>query len=117
MTGTGSSSSGELKRIYNLRVVPIPTNRPAIREKLPAKIFGTAEAKWAAIVREVLETHAQGRPILIGTRSIDKSIDIYALGIVAYELFTGRVPFSADTPVAVLMKQASEPIVWPLGKL
>ena len=46
-------------------------------------------------------------------RSIDKSIDIYALGIVAYELFTGRVPFAADTPVAVLMKQASEPMPLP----
>jgi hypothetical protein len=46
-------------------------------------------------------------------KSIDKSIDIYALGIVAYELFTGRVPFSADTPVAVLMKQASEPMPLP----
>lgn len=46
-------------------------------------------------------------------KPIDKSIDIYALGIVAYELFTGRVPFSADTPVAVLMKQASEPMPLP----
>jgi hypothetical protein len=46
-------------------------------------------------------------------KSIDKSIDIYALGIVGYELFTGRVPFSADTPVAVLMKQASEPMPLP----
>jgi preprotein translocase subunit SecA len=73
MTGTGSSSAGELRRIYRLRVVPIPTNRPAIRERLSAKIFGTAEAKWAAIVHEVLETHGDGRPILIGTRSIDKS--------------------------------------------
>ena len=46
-------------------------------------------------------------------KSVDKAIDIYALGIVAYELFTGRVPFSADTPVAVLMKQASEPMPLP----
>lgn len=46
-------------------------------------------------------------------KKVDKSIDIYALGIVGYELFTGRVPFSADTPVAVLMKQASEPMPLP----
>ncbi len=46
-------------------------------------------------------------------QAINKSIDIYALGIVAYELFTGRVPFSADTPVAVLMKQANEPMPLP----
>lgn len=46
-------------------------------------------------------------------KKVGKSIDVYALGIVAYELFTGRVPFSADTPVAVLMKQASEPMPLP----
>ena len=62
MTGTASSSAGELRRIYKLRVVPIPTNRPAIRQKLPEATFGTADAKWEAIVREVLETHATGRP-------------------------------------------------------
>ncbi len=83
MTGTASSSAGELRRIYKLRVVPIPTNRPAIRQKLPEATFGTADAKWEAIVREVLETHATGRPILIGTRSIDKSELLSALLIQA----------------------------------
>jgi preprotein translocase subunit SecA len=73
MTGTASNSAGELKRIYRLRVVPIPTNRPAIRQKLAERTFGSAESKWAAIVAEVLEIHSTGRPILIGTRSIDKS--------------------------------------------
>ncbi|MBI3467519.1 MAG: preprotein translocase subunit SecA, partial [Planctomycetes bacterium] len=73
MTGTASSSAGELKKIYHLQVVPIPTNRPAVRQRLPDRVFGTAEAKWMAIVEEVRELHAAGRPILIGTRSIDKS--------------------------------------------
>ncbi len=73
MTGTGSNSAGELKKIYKLRVIPVPTNRPAIRIKLPDRVFGTAEEKWQAIVKEVAEVHATGRPILIGTRSIDKS--------------------------------------------
>ena len=73
MTGTASNSARELYRIYKLRVVPIPTNRPPIRQRLPDQIFGTAEAKNEAIVREVSQIHAAGRPILIGTRSIDKS--------------------------------------------
>lgn len=73
MTGTASSSARELKRIYKLQVVPIPTNRPAIRTRLPARVFGTNEAKWAAIVGEVRELNAAGRPVLIGTRTIEKS--------------------------------------------
>jgi preprotein translocase subunit SecA len=73
MTGTASSSARELRKIYRLNVVPIPTNRPAIRERWPDRVFGTAEQKWQAIVDEVCEVHATGRPVLIGTRSIDKS--------------------------------------------
>ena len=73
MTGTASSSARELYKIYKLRVVAVPTNRPAIRQRLDERVYGTAEAKWQAIVDEVIEVHATGRPILIGTRSIDKS--------------------------------------------
>lgn len=73
MTGTARSSARELHKIYKLHVVTIPTNRPAIRERLPTQVFGTSDEKWAAIVKEVEQLHAQGRPILIGTRSIDKS--------------------------------------------
>jgi preprotein translocase subunit SecA len=73
MTGTGSTSARELKKIYKLRVMQIPTNRPAIRERLSDRVFGTADTKWLAITDEVCEVHASGRPVLIGTRSIDKS--------------------------------------------
>jgi len=73
MTGTASSSAREFHKIYKLRVVPVPTNRPAIRQALPTLVFGHSEEKWAAIVEEVREMHAAGRPVLIGTRSIDKS--------------------------------------------
>ena len=73
MTGTAVNSARELHKIYKLRVVPIPTNRPPIRNRLPDQTHGTAAAKNAAIVAEVARIHAQGRPILIGTRSIDKS--------------------------------------------
>jgi len=73
MTGTARDSAAELRRIYKCDVIPIPTNRPVIRQEWPTRIFGTEEAKWAAIVEEVVELHKQGRPVLIGTRSIDKS--------------------------------------------
>ncbi|MFZ5832933.1 MAG: preprotein translocase subunit SecA [Planctomycetota bacterium] len=73
MTGTAMNSARELRRIYRCKVLPIPTNRPAIRRRMPDRVFGTAEAKWQAIVDEVCAMHAIGRPVLVGTRSIDKS--------------------------------------------
>jgi len=73
MTGTAATSAGELYKIYKCRVRPVPTNRPPIRQKLPTLVFGTAADKWHAIIDDILEQHALGRPVLVGTRSIDKS--------------------------------------------
>ncbi len=73
MTGTAMGSARELRRIYRCHVLPIPTNRPAIRQRLPDCVFGEADAKWAAVVEEIRQLHAAGRPVLIGSRSIDKS--------------------------------------------
>jgi len=73
MTGTAITSRGELKRIYHRRVEVIPTNRPMRRKELPPRVFATADEKWKAIVDEVVEMHDAGRPVLIGTRTIDKS--------------------------------------------
>lgn len=73
MTGTASTSSPELRKIYKVHCLPIPTNRPPIRQQLANKVYGTADAKWRAIVQEIIEVHATGRPVLVGSRSIDKS--------------------------------------------
>jgi preprotein translocase subunit SecA len=73
MTGTASTSARELHKIYKCQVIPVPTNRPPIRQKLPTLVFGTAEDKWRAIIDDVAEQHQLGRPVLIGTRTIDKS--------------------------------------------
>ncbi|MEO0529400.1 MAG: preprotein translocase subunit SecA [Planctomycetota bacterium] len=73
MTGTASTSAPELRKIYKVHCLPIPTNRPPIRQQLKTKVYGTADAKWRAIVQEIVEVNATGRPVLIGTRSIDKS--------------------------------------------
>jgi preprotein translocase subunit SecA len=73
MTGTLANSGAELRELYRLQAAEIPTNRPPRRESWPTLVCGTAAAKWTAIAREVAEVHATGRPVLIGTRSIDKS--------------------------------------------
>lgn len=73
MTGTAATSAGELKRIYRTPVLRVPTNKPPKRERLPDLVFGSMEKKFEAIVEEIQGVHAEGRPILIGTRSIDKS--------------------------------------------
>jgi preprotein translocase subunit SecA len=73
MTGTAITSAREFRKIYRTRVVRVPTNRPVKRRQLPVRVFGTSDQKWHAIVEEVRELHDAGRPVLIGTRSIDKS--------------------------------------------
>jgi len=73
MTGTASSSKREFQKIYKLNVIKCPTNRVVQRKIWPDRVFGHEEAKWQAIVEEIREIHAQGRPILIGTRTIEKS--------------------------------------------
>jgi preprotein translocase subunit SecA len=73
MTGTAMSATREFGKVYKMRVIPIPTNRPCVRRRLPDKVFGTEEDKWQAIAAETREMYHAGRPVLIGTRSIDKS--------------------------------------------
>ena len=73
MTGTAANSAKELKQIYGMRVVEVPTNRPPKRKQWPDLVFATEQDKWLAIVEEVIQVRGEGRPVLIGTRSIDKS--------------------------------------------
>jgi preprotein translocase subunit SecA len=73
MTGTAKTEEAEFNHIYKLGVVEIPTNRPMIREDHPDVIYKTEEAKFTALVDEIVERHESGQPILIGTVSIEKS--------------------------------------------
>jgi len=73
MTGTAVTEEDEFKEIYNLDVVAIPTNRPLIREDKPDVMFRTEAALFKALVDEIEALNASGRPVLIGTNSIDKS--------------------------------------------
>jgi preprotein translocase subunit SecA len=74
MTGTAMSASREFRKVYKKIVIPVPTNRPCQRVRLPDSVFAHAEDKWQAIAAEIRELHEQGRPVLVGTRSIDKSV-------------------------------------------
>jgi preprotein translocase subunit SecA len=73
MTGTAADATIEMEQVYNRPVLVIPTNKPVIRKQWPIRIFKTAEARWDAVVRSIEELHAQGRPVLVGTRSIEAS--------------------------------------------
>ena len=79
MTGTIATSAGELSRTYDVAVALVPTNKPAIRRRLQPVVCLDQADKFAQIVAEVAELHAIGRPVLIGTRSIDKSEELSEL--------------------------------------
>ena len=70
MTGTGKEATRELWYFYHLPVVPIPTNRPCIRKQEKDLVYINDEKKWDAIIENVMEVHATGRPVLIGTGNI-----------------------------------------------
>ncbi|SHE61966.1 protein translocase subunit secA [Caldanaerobius fijiensis DSM 17918] len=73
MTGTAKTEEQEFRDIYGLDVVVIPTNKPMIRVDYPDVIYKTEEAKFRAVVEEIVERHSKGQPVLVGTVSIEKS--------------------------------------------
>jgi preprotein translocase subunit SecA len=73
MTGTAQTEAAELMNTYNLQVVPIPTNRPMIREDNADLIYKTERAKFDAVVNDIVERHGKGQPVLVGTVSVEKS--------------------------------------------
>lgn len=79
MTGTADTEAAEFHAIYNLDVVVIPTNRSLVRVEYPDVVYRTAPEKFNAVVDEIRELHRQGRPVLVGTISIEKSEHISAL--------------------------------------
>jgi preprotein translocase subunit SecA len=79
MTGTASTEAEELEKIYKLEVVVIPTNKPMIREDFIDVVYPTEESKLKAITRDIEEINKTGRPILVGTVSIEKSETIAAM--------------------------------------
>ena len=79
MTGTAMTEREEFGNTYSLDVVEIPTNKPVIRKDQPDVVYRTADRKLRAIVGQVVECHAKGQPVLVGTVSIEKSEQISKL--------------------------------------
>ena len=73
MTGTAWTSQEEFKKVYNLEVVVIPTNKPMIRKDLPDRIYKNSESKLKAVVKEVKTRYEKGQPVLVGTPSVEKN--------------------------------------------
>ena len=73
MTGTASTEAGEFWDIYKLDVVEIPTNRPIARHDMDDRVYKTAREKYAAVIDEIDELRKQGRPVLVGTTSVEIS--------------------------------------------
>jgi len=79
MTGTAREVAGELWSIYRLRVVSIPTNRPLHRIYLPDRVYPMPDQRWEAVVSRISKMHSEGRPVLIGTRSVEASEHLSSL--------------------------------------
>ena len=76
MTGTALTEEAEFNEIYNVDVIEIPTNKPMIRLDHPDRVYKTVSGKYDAVVKQIVECHEKGQPVLVGTVSIDKSEEL-----------------------------------------
>ena len=108
MTGTASEVASELWNVYGLRVARIPTNKPVRRTHYKPRYYGSAEGKWKAVIESIEKHRAQGRPVLIGTRSVGASEHLAGLldaeGL-PYSLLNAR----QDKDEAEIISLAGEP--------
>jgi len=73
MTGTAETEAEEFHKIYDLEVIAVPTNRPMVRDDFADLVFSSQKGKWQAVVEEIVEEHEKGRPVLVGTISVEVS--------------------------------------------
>jgi preprotein translocase subunit SecA len=73
MTGTAETEAEEFHKIYDLEVIAVPTNRPMIRDDFADLVFASQKGKWQSVVDEIVEEHERGRPVLVGTISVEVS--------------------------------------------
>src|SRR5690606_5909118 len=79
MTGTAKTEEPEFAKIYGMDVVVMPTNEPLARQDMPDLVYKTEEAKFRAVVEDIVEQHKVGRPVLVGTISIERSEKLHAM--------------------------------------
>ena len=73
MTGTAETEAEEFSKIYELEVVVVPTNMPMVRDDFADLVYSSQKGKWEAVVEEIVEEHERGRPVLVGTISVEVS--------------------------------------------
>jgi preprotein translocase subunit SecA len=108
MTGTAQEAASEFWHVYGLAVVPIPTNRPCIRTQAPPRCFANHSEKIDAMVRRIVEIHATGAPVLVGTRSVRSSEEL-AAQLRNEGLFTHVLNATHIREEAMIVSAAGEP--------
>jgi len=108
MTGTAREIRSELWSVYRLPAVRIPTHRPVQRRQLPTRVFRTADEKWAAVVARIAELYREGRPVLVGTRSVAASEHLSGL-LRARGLPHAVLNARQDEDEAAVISRAGEP--------
>ncbi|WP_046174452.1 accessory Sec system translocase SecA2 [Domibacillus indicus] len=93
MTGTAKTEEKELLDVYNMHVIPVPTNRPVQRVDMPDRIYRTTEEKYQAVTAETARRHAAGQPVLVGTTSIlqsEKIADYFQKAGLSFEILNAK---------------------------
>jgi preprotein translocase subunit SecA len=108
MTGTAREVAGELWSVYRLATRHVPTNRPSKRQYWPTRTYATNDDKWKAIADRIAKMHAQGRPVLIGTRSVHASEHLSQL-LRARQLEHQLLNARQDLSEAMIIAEAGQP--------
>ena len=108
MTGTAREVSGEFWSVYRMPVVRVPTHRPCRRIRLQDRVWPRLDAKWRAVVERVRDLHAEGRPVLVGTRTVADSEHLsrlFAEGGLVHDVLNAR----QEQEEAAIVARAGEP--------
>jgi preprotein translocase subunit SecA len=116
MTGTAMTESEEFAKIYKLEVVNIPTNRPVIRKDEEDRVYRSEKEKWEAIIDEIKEESAKGRPVLVGTTSVEKSEQVSNMLKRKYGIEHAVLNAKFHEREAEIVAQAGQQIVNPHGE-
>lgn len=105
MTGTAATQAAEFRELYQLEVEVIPTDRPVIRQDASDVVFASKRDKEAAVLKEILRAHSAGRPVLVGTQSVQESERLSAVLDLPHQVLNAR----HDEVEAAIIAKAGEP--------
>ncbi|HLL90938.1 MAG TPA: SEC-C metal-binding domain-containing protein, partial [Tepidisphaeraceae bacterium] len=116
MTGTAQTEAEEFQKIYKLEVVTIPTNRPRIREDSEDRVYRSEREKWDALIEEIKEASDKGRPVLVGTTSVEKSEMLSAMLRKKYGVEHNVLNAKYHEREAQIVAEAGQQVVNPHGE-